>query len=143
MTATFSASLATTKDQLRLELGDIDMTAAILQDETYDALYAANAGASTATRRYRLTLLAAVRAVMAAVNRDPDKVEVTGTIKVEWARRLAVWAAIEQRYMTLTGDVGAAPSYAAASGALTYQGVPLTPLGTVTALAAGTIEEVE
>jgi hypothetical protein len=126
MTATFNPALTSTRDQLRLELGDTDTSAAVLADETYDALYTIYASEATTTRRYQLTLLALVRAILAKVAQQPVVVEVSGAIKVDFRARLPLWQSIAQRYGMLVGDVGTVAGYAAA-GQLTYGGSLLTP----------------
>lgn len=126
MTATFNPALTSTRDRLRLELGDTDTSAAVLADETYDALYTLYASEATTTRRYQMTILALARAILAQVAQQPVVVEVSGAIKVDFRARLPLWQSIAARYGALVGDVGAVAGYATA-GQLTYAGSLLTP----------------
>lgn len=82
MAATFDPGLGSTRDRLRLELGDTDTSAPVLADETYDALYATYAGESTATRRYQLAILALARAILAKVAQQPVLVDEIGRAHV-------------------------------------------------------------
>lgn len=58
MAATFDASLSTDRDVMRLTVGDMDITAPYLQDETYDALLVRNTSLVTATLAVFDTLMA-------------------------------------------------------------------------------------
>ena len=73
MTATYSISLATAKDRLRLELGDTDTAHAVLADETIAAILTLKSDDEAAA------LVMCARASIAAIGREPVKVEADGT----------------------------------------------------------------
>jgi len=83
----YSPTLATPVDRVRFAVYDIDDAAGLLPEETYSALltrYAAKADPEG------WATVAAAEALIARISRDPDKVEVTGAVKVEWSNRLAM-----------------------------------------------------
>lgn len=124
MAATFSPDLAAPKDRVRFIVGDIDMTAAEVQDETYLALLTANAADEN------LAALAVADYLILFYGRQPDSVEVTGAVKVAWKYRLAALEQIAARLRAITGAPGAAAT-TVQSGTLTNVGefyAPWEPL---------------
>lgn len=84
----FNPALPTAVDRIRLDLGDFNDAAPILSEAIYTALYARYDSDEDRAK------VAAAEALIAKVAQDPDKVEVTGAVKVEWQSRLASWRAI-------------------------------------------------
>lgn len=84
----FDPSLGDAASRIRLTLGDFSDTAPLLAEAIYTALYARyDSDEDRAT-------VAAAEALIALIAQSPDKVEVTGAVKVEWASRLQSWRAI-------------------------------------------------
>lgn len=84
----YSAALADAQSRVRFTVYDVDDAAPLLPEATYLALLA-----KYEDDEDRATV-AAAEAIIARISRDPDKVEVTGAVKVEWANRLAVLRAL-------------------------------------------------
>lgn len=120
MTATFNPALVAPLDRVRFIVGDIVVATAEVQDETYTALLTANAAdenkAALAVADYLLLLYA----------RQPDTVEVTGAVKVDFKSRIAALHTIAERLRIVTGGVGAPASFIQ-SGTLTTIGELLKP----------------
>lgn len=120
MTATFNPALVAPLDRVRFIVGDIVVATAEVQDETYVALLAANAAdenkAALAVADYLLLLYA----------RQPDSVEVTGAVKVDFKSRIAALHTIAERLRVATGGVGAPASFIQV-GTLTTIGELLKP----------------
>lgn len=115
MTATFDPSLPQPLDRMRFTVGDINVAAAEVQDETYLALYAANGNDEN------LAALNVADYLILSYARQPESVEVTGAVKVAFTSRLAALEQIAMRLRIITGAPGAA--------ATTVQGGTLTNVG--------------
>jgi hypothetical protein len=115
MTATFNPALSTAKDRVRFIVGDIDMAAPEVQDETIGALLTSNSADEN------LAALNVADYLILFYGRQPDSVEVTGAVKVAWKYRLAALEQIAARLRAITGAPGAA--------ATTVQGGTLTNVG--------------
>ena len=72
MTATYSISLATAKDRIRLQLGDTDTAHAVLADETIAAILTLKSSDEAAA------LVMCAQASIAVIGREPVKVEADG-----------------------------------------------------------------
>jgi hypothetical protein len=121
MTATFNPALPAALDRVRFIVGDTNVaTAAEVQDETYLALLAANAADENKAA------LAVADFLILYYGRQPDAVEVTGAVKVDFRSRLAALEQIATRLRVVTGGVGAPASFIQA-GTLTTVGELLAP----------------
>jgi hypothetical protein len=115
MTATFNPALPTALDRVRFVVGDTVVATAEVQDETYTALLTANA------QDENKAALAVADYLILFYGRQPDAVEVTGAVKVDFRSRLAALEQIAERLRVVTGGVGAAASFIQ-SGTLTTIG---------------------
>jgi hypothetical protein len=97
---TYDPSLGNAQSRVRLAVYDVDDAAALLPEATYVALLSLYDDSEP-----RATL-AAAEALLMRYNAEPNKVEVTGAIKVEWAERLKMWAALVNR---LRAELGLTP----------------------------------
>lgn len=84
MTATFDPTLTTTRDRLRFQLGDTDISAPLLEDVTYDAALALypdwrSAGVDLAT------------ALASRFAQEPDSIAISGEITLSWRARVQNW----------------------------------------------------
>lgn len=93
----YSETLADATSRVRFAVYDIDDSSPLLPEATYTALLGLN-NASEA----RATL-AAAEALLMRYNAEPNKVEVVGAVKVEWAERLKFWAALVNRLRSELG----------------------------------------
>lgn len=80
----YSPTLADATSRIRFAVQDISDTAPLIPEQTYTALLALYNGVEA-----RATV-AAAEALIAQISRDPDKLEITGALKLEWANRLGV-----------------------------------------------------
>lgn len=120
MVATFSVDLSTAKDRVRFIVGDTNMAAPETQDETIAALLTANA------QDENKAALAVADSLLLFYARQPDTVEVTGAVKVDFKSRIAALHTIAERLRVVTGGVGAPASFIQ-SGTLTTIGELLKP----------------
>lgn len=91
MAATFNIALISATDRMRFDVGDTNVAAALWQDETYQGLltrYDNNESRAT---------LAAAEALLMRYGQEPNKVEITGAVKVEWEERIKMWGALVNR----------------------------------------------
>ena len=108
MSATFSPSLATARDRLRMRLGDVDTEHALLADETYDGAisqYGENGAAA---------FLAA--ALVAEYGQYPTRTDENG-VTLDFTDRLRAWQWVVEQ-------ANSAPVYA--SGGVQSASVTLT-----------------
>lgn len=84
----FDTALADATSRVRFDVGDYSDAAPIIAE----AIYAAQI-ARYPTSEARATI-AMAEALIVKVSQDPDKVEVTGAVKVEWANRIKSWRAL-------------------------------------------------
>lgn len=84
----FNPALTSATDRVRFDVGDYNDAAPIIPEAVYTATLA-RYGADEA----RATV-AMAEALIVRVAQDPDKVEVTGAVKVEWSQRIAAWRAL-------------------------------------------------
>jgi hypothetical protein len=84
----YSLTLADATSRVRFAVQDVSDTAPLLAEETYTALLSLYDGSEA-----RATV-AAAEALLVQYAQQPDKVEIPGAVKVEWAHRLASWRAI-------------------------------------------------
>jgi hypothetical protein len=84
----YSPSLTTATDRVRFAVYDVNDAAPLLPVQTYTALLTLYDGSEA-----RATV-AAAEALIARYAQEPDKVEIPGAVKVEWASRLQSWRAI-------------------------------------------------
>ncbi len=84
MAATFDPTLPTDRDWLRFMLGDVDVSAPLLDDATYDA-----ALARFTDRRAAGAELASGLASRFA--QEPDSIAVSGEITLSWRVRVQRW----------------------------------------------------
>lgn len=85
---TYDPTLADATSRVRFALGDISDTAPLLAEATYTALITRYDDSEA-----RATV-AAAETLIALTAQSPDKLEITGALKLEWANRLAVWRSI-------------------------------------------------
>lgn len=116
MAATYNASLTSLRDHIRLLLGDTNTSAAMLQDETIDALLTAY-GWSEAVAQLADSLVARYA-------QRPDSYRETGGAAFSFAQRIPAWRELAARaragklpHPTATARTVAGP----AQGTLTVQ----------------------
>jgi len=86
MPATFNPDLSDPVSRVRLDLGDTDVAAAMLEDETITAMLARH-GADE-----RLATISLASALVARYAQEPDKVDLAqGEGGVQWTARLKGW----------------------------------------------------
>lgn len=84
----FNTALTTATDRVRFDVGDYSDAAPIIAEAIYTAQIA-----RYPTSEARATV-AMAEALIVKVSQDPDKVEVTGAVKVEWQNRIKSWRAL-------------------------------------------------
>jgi hypothetical protein len=82
---TFDPSLSQPVDRVRQNVGDFSDAAPILPEATYLAAL------SIADDDEDLATVYGAEWLILKVGQDPDKVEVTGAVKVEWTKRIDGW----------------------------------------------------
>jgi hypothetical protein len=85
---TYDPTLATPTDRIRFAVQDTSDTAPIIAEATVTALYTYHDDSEA-----RATV-AVAEAMILRISQDPDKLEITGALKVEWANRLGVLRAL-------------------------------------------------
>lgn len=105
MPATFNPALPTVQDRLRFRLGDTNMDAPLLQDESYQGMLAYHGQSEVKA------LKSLAEALIARVAQDPDKADLGGGVGFEWRARLRTWREIADEAAALIAGVGA-PAFA-------------------------------
>ena len=81
----FDPALSKPEDRIRRALGDVNDASPLMPEATYSAALALN------NADLKRATVQAVEWLIVQVAQDPDKVEVTGAVKVEWSSRIAAW----------------------------------------------------
>lgn len=81
----FDPALSKPEDRIRRALGDVSDSAPLMPEATYTAALALN------DNDLKRATVQATEWLIVQVAQDPDKVEVTGAVKVEWSERIAAW----------------------------------------------------
>lgn len=88
MAATYDPSLFGPIDRLRFAVGDTNVAAALLPDETYESLLLGN------TNDEQRAIVAAASALLVRYAQEPDRVDLDGVGSAQWSKRLAGWGEI-------------------------------------------------
>lgn len=109
MTATFTNSLPTALDRMRYALGDVNVAAALEQDETYTA--------NLSLHGETLGIAAMAEALAARFAQKPDTFGSAG-MNVSWRERVKTWLALAARLRaeTAMATSGVAASFTATRG---------------------------
>lgn len=93
----FDPALSKPEDRIRRALGDVSDSAPLMPEATYVAALALN------DDDVKRATVQAVEWLIVQVAQDPNKVEVTGAVKVEWSERIAAWRTLANSLRTELG----------------------------------------